>query len=123
MTAFGFACPRKPSPRSGKPGRVPLRKRSGVGRHLRSRSNRFLSVLRSISTAASSSGTFGTSVLLAKPFDVSGRLRAMKTDRNPLLFKIHMAAGHSGRVGRLESHRQLAEEYAFFLHQLETKAR
>ena len=63
-------------------------------------------------------GLHDSQVQYFEPAKWVARLRAMKTDRNPLLFKIHMEAGHSGRVGRLEGHRELAEEYAFFLHQL-----
>jgi oligopeptidase B len=46
------------------------------------------------------------------------RLRAAKTDSNPLLFKINMAAGHGGRSGRFESLKDTAEEYAFILNLL-----
>jgi oligopeptidase B len=46
------------------------------------------------------------------------RLRATKTDTNPLLFKINMAAGHGGRSGRFESLKDTAEEYAFLLNLL-----
>ena len=46
------------------------------------------------------------------------RLRAAKTDANPLVFKVNMAAGHRGRSGRFERMRETAEEYAFILHQL-----
>jgi oligopeptidase B len=46
------------------------------------------------------------------------RLRATKTDRNPLLFKVDMAAGHGGKSGRYDSMRELAVEYSFILHQL-----
>jgi oligopeptidase B len=46
------------------------------------------------------------------------KLRARKTDRNPLLFKVHMEAGHGGRSGRYERLRDVAEEYAFLLTQL-----
>ena len=44
------------------------------------------------------------------------KLRATKTDRNPLLFKINMSAGHGGRSGRFESLKETAEEYAFLLN-------
>jgi len=64
-------------------------------------------------------GLHDSQVQYYEPAKWVARLRAMKTDCNPLLFKIHMEAGHSGRVGRLESHRQLAEEYAFFLSLLD----
>jgi len=46
------------------------------------------------------------------------KLRATKTDKNPLLFKINMAAGHGGRSGRFESLKETAEEYAFLLNLL-----
>ena len=46
------------------------------------------------------------------------KLRAMKTDANPLLFKINMEAGHGGRSGRFESLKETAEEYAFLLNLL-----
>ena len=50
------------------------------------------------------------------------KLRATKTDKNPLLFKINMAAGHGGRSGRFESLKETAEEYAFLLNLLEARA-
>ena len=43
------------------------------------------------------------------------KLRASKTDANPLLFRTTMAAGHGGKSGRFERYRQTAEEYAFLL--------
>ena len=46
------------------------------------------------------------------------KLRAMKTDTNPLLFKINMEAGHGGKSGRFERYREVAEEFAFFVDQL-----
>lgn len=46
------------------------------------------------------------------------RLRATKTDANPLLMKIHMDSGHAGASGRFERIREVAEEYAFVLHAL-----
>ena len=51
------------------------------------------------------------------------KLRAMKTDSNPLLFKINMSAGHGGRSGRFESLKETAEEYAFLLNLLGVKAK
>jgi oligopeptidase B len=41
------------------------------------------------------------------------RLRTMKTDSNPLLFRIAMEAGHGGKSGRFEQYRQTAEEFGF----------
>ncbi len=47
------------------------------------------------------------------------KLRAMKTDDNPLLFKIEMeAAGHGGVSGRFMKYHETALEYAFMLEVL-----
>ncbi|MEP6939293.1 MAG: S9 family peptidase [Rudaea sp.] len=43
------------------------------------------------------------------------KLRALKTDANPLLFKVNMEAGHGGKSGRFAHYREIAEAYAFFL--------
>ena len=43
------------------------------------------------------------------------KLREFKTDDNVLLLKTNMGAGHGGKSGRLESLREDAEEFAFFL--------
>ena len=43
------------------------------------------------------------------------RLRATKTDANPLLLKTNMGAGHGGKSGRFERLREVAEEQAFLL--------
>jgi len=51
------------------------------------------------------------------------KLRATKTDHNPLLFKINMEAGHGGKSGRFARYREIAEAYAFILDKLpQTKA-
>ena len=42
----------------------------------------------------------------------------MKTDGNPLVFRINMEAGHGGKSGRFEQYRSRAEYYAFMLWQL-----
>ena len=46
------------------------------------------------------------------------RLRATKTDANPLLLKINMGAGHGGKSGRYESLRERAEAFAFVLTEM-----
>jgi oligopeptidase B len=46
------------------------------------------------------------------------KLRASKTDANPLVFRTTMAAGHGGKSGRFERYRQAAEQYAFALDQV-----
>ena len=43
------------------------------------------------------------------------KLRAVKTDRHPLVFKINMQAGHGGKSGRFERLRETAIEYQFIL--------
>lgn len=46
------------------------------------------------------------------------KLRDMKTDKNELILKTNMGAGHGGKSGRFESLRETAEEFAFILWQL-----
>ncbi len=46
------------------------------------------------------------------------KLRASKTDKNMLMLKTNMGAGHGGKSGRFESLREDAEEAVFFLWQL-----
>lgn len=47
------------------------------------------------------------------------RLRAVKTDQNPLLLKINMGAGHGGSSGRYDALREAAFDQAFLLTQLQ----
>lgn len=47
------------------------------------------------------------------------KLREYKTDDNLLLLKTNMGAGHAGKSGRFEGLREVAEEYAFILWQLD----
>jgi oligopeptidase B len=44
------------------------------------------------------------------------KLRATKTDSNPLLFKVNMEAGHGGKSGRFQRLRETAMEYQFILN-------
>ncbi|MOA60460.1 Protease 2 [compost metagenome] len=41
------------------------------------------------------------------------KLRATKTDNNPLLLKTELGAGHGGMSGRYQGLRDVALEYAF----------
>jgi oligopeptidase B len=50
-----------------------------------------------------------------EPAKYVARLRATKTDSNPLLFHVTMEAGHSGKSGRFERLAEAAREFAFFL--------
>jgi oligopeptidase B len=56
-----------------------------------------------------------TRVPFHEPAKYVARLRATKTDRNPLLLHVEMNAGHDGAAGRLERPRHWARQYAFFL--------
>jgi len=46
------------------------------------------------------------------------KIRAMKTDKNPLLLKANMGAGHGGSSGRYDALHETAFTYAFMLWQL-----
>jgi oligopeptidase B len=48
----------------------------------------------------------------------AARLRANKTDNNPLILRTNMEAGHGGRSGRFQRYQERAEEYAFVLERL-----
>ena len=50
-----------------------------------------------------------------EPAKYVAKLRAIKTDDNPLLLKTNMGAGHGGRSGRYDRLYEVAEEYAFIL--------
>lgn len=54
-------------------------------------------------------------VMYWEPAKYVARLRALKTDDNPLLFKINMSAGHGGASGRYDYIRETALDYAFLL--------
>jgi oligopeptidase B len=45
------------------------------------------------------------------------KLRATKTDSNPLLFKINMAGGHGGSSGRYDRLKETAFDYAFIFRE------
>jgi oligopeptidase B len=57
-------------------------------------------------------------VMYWEPAKYVARMRALKTDARPLLFKIRMeAAGHGGKSGRYDRYEDTAEMYAFVLWQ------
>src|SRR5688572_21057332 len=53
-----------------------------------------------------------------EPAKWAAKLRATKTDRNLLLLKINMGAGHGGKSGRWDHLKEIAEAYAFMLTQV-----
>ena len=65
-----------------------------------------------------STGLWDPQVQYYEPAKYVARLRALKTDKNPLVFHINMEAGHSGKSGRFEALDERALQYAFFLHLL-----
>jgi oligopeptidase B len=62
-----------------------------------------------------STGLWDSQVQYFEPAKYVARLRARKTDGNPLLFDINLEAGHSGRSGRFAALEERALQYAFFL--------
>ena len=63
-------------------------------------------------------GLWDSQVQYYEPTKWVAKLRALKTDHNPLLFKVNMEAGHGGKSGRFQRYREVAEVYAFVLDQL-----
>ncbi len=57
-------------------------------------------------------------VMYWEPAKYVAKLRTLKTDKNPLLLKTNMAAGHGGASGRYDALRDIAFEYAFMLWQV-----
>jgi oligopeptidase B len=57
-------------------------------------------------------------VMYWEPAKYVARLRTLKTDQNPLVFKVNMAAGHGGSSGRYDRLREIAFDYAFMLWQM-----
>ena len=53
-----------------------------------------------------------------EPAKWAAKLRATKTDKNLLLLKINMGAGHGGKSGRWERLHEVAETYCFMLTEL-----
>jgi len=68
-----------------------------------------------------STGLWDSQVQYYEPAKWVARLRAQKTDRNPLLFRVNMEAGHGGKSGRFRSYRDQAEMTAFVLDRLGIK--
>ena len=63
-------------------------------------------------------GLWDSQVQYYEPAKWVARLRAMKSDRHPLVFTVDMSAGHGGKSGRFQHYVDTAREYAFILDQL-----
>ena len=57
-------------------------------------------------------------VMYWEPAKYVAKLRATKTDSNPLVFKVNMAGGHGGSSGRYDKLKETAFDYAFLLTEL-----
>ena len=68
-------------------------------------------------------GLWDSQVQYYEPTKWVAKLRATKTDSNPLVFRINMEAGHGGKSGRFERYRDNAEWQAFALGQMGVAAR
>jgi oligopeptidase B len=66
-------------------------------------------------------GLWDSQVQYYEPAKWVAKLRALKTDRNPLLLHVDMEAGHGGKSGRFQRYRETAMEYAFILDRLGTR--
>ena len=62
-------------------------------------------------------GLWDSQVQYFEPVKYVARLRAKKTDANPLLLHVNMDAGHGGASGRFEVLDEIAREYAFLIDQ------
>ena len=60
-------------------------------------------------------GLWDSQVQYYEPAKYVARLRAKKTDANPLLLAVNMKAGHGGASGRFEILNEQARQYAFLL--------
>ena len=63
-------------------------------------------------------GLNDSQVMYWEPAKYVAKLRTLKTDANPLLFKVNMGAGHGGASGRDDYLREIALDYAFLLKEM-----
>jgi oligopeptidase B len=63
-------------------------------------------------------GLWDSQVQYFEPAKWVAKLRAMKTNDEPLLFRVNMEAGHSGKSGRFRRHEETALQYAFVLGEI-----
>jgi oligopeptidase B len=63
-------------------------------------------------------GLWDSQVQYFEPAKWVAKLRAMKTNDEPLLFRVNMEAGHSGKSGRFRRHHETAMEFAFALGEI-----
>jgi oligopeptidase B len=68
-----------------------------------------------------STGLWDSQVQYYEPTKWVAKLRKLKTDNNPLLFRINMEAGHGGKSGRFQQYRETAEQYGFLFDRAQIK--
>ncbi len=68
-------------------------------------------------------GLNDSQVMYWEPAKYVAKMRALRNNGSPLLFKINMDAGHGGASGRYDHLREIAFDYAFVLSQLGLAAR
>jgi oligopeptidase B len=56
-------------------------------------------------------------VLFHEPTKYVAKMRTLRTDKNPLVYRCIMAAGHGGSSGRYDALREVAFTYAYILWQ------
>ena len=66
-------------------------------------------------------GLWDSQVQYYEPAKWVAKLRANKTDGNPLVFRTQMEAGHGGKSGRFARYKSTAELYAFMLNEFGIK--
>jgi oligopeptidase B len=66
-------------------------------------------------------GLHDSQVQYWEPAKWVAKLRAMKTDNNPLVLHTNMEAGHGGASGRFRRYRETAMEFAFIFDLLGIK--
>jgi oligopeptidase B len=64
-----------------------------------------------------SAGLWDSQVQYYEPAKWVARLRRLKTDDHPLVFRINMDAGHGGKSGRFQRYREIAEVFTFVIDQ------
>jgi len=63
-------------------------------------------------------GLNDSQVMYWEPAKYTARLRTLKTDANPLLLKVNLAAGHGGASGRYDYLREVAFDYSFLFREM-----
>ncbi|NBX37460.1 MAG: S9 family peptidase [Planctomycetes bacterium] len=60
-------------------------------------------------------GLWDAAVQYFEPAKYVAKLRSLRTDDNPFIFRVNLEAGHGGESGRFNRLEQIALEYAFFM--------